>query len=77
MTDKPTPGPWRSIEVGSKRGTNGDPSYISIVGPNGEKICDIFPHAGVGGVGIDVARANARLICRASRDAALQEIGNG
>jgi hypothetical protein len=55
-----TPGPW-TIEdyTNEKRG-----GYISIRGPNGEAICDIFPHAGKGGVGIEVALQNAYLICR-------------
>ena len=52
-----TPRPW-TIEdhADDKRG------YIGIRGPHGEKIADIFPFAGVGGVGIEAARANAALI---------------
>lgn len=61
---EPTKGPWQAVETGHVKGLPG-PAYISIIGPNGEKICDIFPHAGKGGAGLDAARANARLIVQA------------
>lgn len=53
-----TPKPWKVID------TIGDRSqgYLAIRGPNGEKIADIFPFAGEGGVGVEQARDNARLI---------------
>ena len=48
-----TPRPWTVHEY---------EQYITIRGPNNEKIADIFPHAGVGGVGLEQARKNAILI---------------
>lgn len=52
-----TPRPWKIIDH-----TNDRKGYIAIEGPNGEKIADIFPFAGVGGVGAETARMNAALI---------------
>ncbi len=68
MTDMKdaTPGPWTAIDMGMVRNGGGEPSYIHIAGPNGEKICDIFPHAGSNGVGMKAARANAALIVQAA-----------
>jgi hypothetical protein len=56
-----TPGPWKIIDETSDERHG----YIAIRGPNDEKIADIFPFAGVGGVGVEAARANARLIAMA------------
>jgi hypothetical protein len=53
-----TPRPWKINDYSDeKRG-----GYIEIRGPNGEAICTMFPSAGRGGVGNDVARENAALI---------------
>jgi hypothetical protein len=49
--------PWTIVD-----GVNDTRGFIAIRGPNGEKIAHIFPFAGVGGVGIKEARANAALI---------------
>jgi hypothetical protein len=43
-------------------GKAGNAGYIEIRGPNDEAICTIFPGAGKGGVGIEVARLNAARI---------------
>lgn len=60
-----TPGPWTINDYinNEKKG------YIHISGPNGEKIADIFPFAGVGGVGPEAARENARALVAAVNDA--------
>lgn len=60
-----TPRPWKVVDAVSE--TKG---YIRIEGPNGEKIADIFPFAGVGGVGIEAARQNATLIVSLANAAA-------
>lgn len=52
-----TPGPWEIVD-----GTTEKHGYIAIRGPNGEKICDIFPFAGFDGVGVETARQNAAAI---------------
>jgi hypothetical protein len=52
-----TPKPWKVVDHASAR-----KGYLVIEGPNGEKIAEVFPFAGVGGVGIEEARDNARLI---------------
>jgi len=54
-----TPGPWKVVDS-----TSDKKGYIHIQGPNGEKIADIFPFAGVGGVGVEQARENAAFIVR-------------
>jgi hypothetical protein len=72
------PGPW-AINAGPALRRHKDaspPAYLEVRGPNGEAICTIFPGAGNGGIGIERARAVARLIVEA-RDAAMKEIGNG
>ena len=61
-----TPGPWK-INDYIDDGKNG---YIHISGPNGERIADIFPFAGVGGVGPETARQNARLMVKTVNEAA-------
>lgn len=54
--------PWRIVDsLNERKGTG----YIHIQGPNGEKICDIFPYAGVGGLGLEAARAVAEMIVSA------------
>lgn len=53
---KPTPGPWTTLAP---------PRYFAVRGPDDDAICDLFPHAGHGGVGPEIARANARLIAAA------------
>lgn len=53
-----TPKPWKIIDSI----TNDRRGYLTIRGPNGEKIADIFPFAEIGGVGLEQARDNARLI---------------
>lgn len=55
---KHTPGEWSVVVVPPARGSG----YIEIRGPNNEAIATLFPHAGYGGVGFDVARENARLM---------------
>lgn len=39
--------------------------YLEVRGPAGEAICTIFPDAGLGGIGLEQARAVARLIVEA------------
>lgn len=41
--------------------------YIRVVDEHSNTICDIFPFAGVGGVGLDKARENARKIVNAEQ----------
>ena len=51
-------GPWRLLDQ-TQRGAG----YLRILGPNGEKICDLFPFgAGSGTVSETVARAIAKHI---------------
>lgn len=52
--------PWKVVDTINTRGVG----YLSIRGPNGEKIADMFPFAGEGGIGVETARANASLICQ-------------
>lgn len=53
-----TPRPWKVVDCIA----NDHRGYLTIQGPNGEKVADIFPFAGVGGVGLEQARMNAALI---------------
>lgn len=55
-----TPGPWKVVDS-----TSDKKGYIRIEGPGGEKIADIFPFAGIGGVGVKQARENAAFIVSA------------
>lgn len=55
--DRVTVRPWKVVDGCTEKG-----GYIAIRGPNDEKIAEIFPFAGVGGVGLKKARANAVLI---------------
>jgi hypothetical protein len=57
MTES-TRGPWTIVDH-TTSGKTGNAGYIQIRGPNDEAICTIFPGAGKGGVGIEVARLNA------------------
>lgn len=66
-----TPGPWKIVDE-VREETHG---YIGVRGPNDEKIADIFPFAAVGGVGVEAARANARLIAMAVDRQAVQGSG--
>lgn len=52
--------PWKIIDTITAKGGG----YLAIRGPNGEKIADIFPFAGEGGVGVETARMNAELIVK-------------
>lgn len=55
---KTTNRPWSVVDF-----TNGKTKgWIEIRGPNGEKVATIFPWAGEGCVGVDVARENAAMI---------------
>lgn len=51
--------PWTDQNSINERKEAG---LISILGPNGERICDIFPFARRGGIGADAARAVAEFI---------------
>ncbi len=63
MSAGATARPWAVEEFRSQRPRDeGMLYYLRISGPNGEKIADLFPHAGSGGVGEAQARANAALI---------------
>lgn len=66
LNTKHTPGPWQIIDCIRVTGDGQYTGYISIVGPNGERICDLFPFAAKGGVGRMQAIENAALIARAS-----------
>lgn len=52
-----TPRPWTVVDH-----TDDRKGYMRIEGPNGQKVCDIFPFVGEGGVGVEEARKNAVLI---------------
>jgi hypothetical protein len=50
--------PWRVVDhTHSKHG-----GYIEIRGANDESICQMFPHAGRGGIGVENARRIAQAI---------------
>ena len=67
------PGPWIVREGPPIRNHESQgPGYIEVRGPNNEAVCTIFAFAGNGGIGIERARAVARLIVEA-RDAAINE----
>ncbi|WP_428668063.1 hypothetical protein [Reyranella sp.] len=62
MADKPTPGPWVAIEIGSLLGGEPGPAFIRIKSADGARICDLMVHGIVGGPGVAAARANAAWI---------------
>jgi len=47
--------------------TTGTKGYIRITDTAGNTVADMFPFAGIGGVGVDAARANARKIVNSSQ----------
>lgn len=49
--------PWKINDY-----TTGIKGYIRITDATGNTVADMFPFAGIGGVGVDVARENARKI---------------
>ena len=51
--------PWRVIDFVQESRQTG---HLHVAGPYGEKICDIFPYAGVGGVGYEAAKIIAHFI---------------
>lgn len=53
---------WKIVEQGDPKR-----AYISIVDEDGGAICQIFPFAGKGGVGLEKARENARKIVNADQ----------
>ncbi len=57
--------PWKIIDSINEDETKG---FIHIAGANGEKVCDIFPFAGVGGIGVIAARKVASIIIEASTE---------
>lgn len=59
MTD-PSPRPWSADERPSYAGS--PDTYIRILDANGQRVADLYPHASVGGRGIEQARADAALI---------------
>lgn len=58
MRSEPTSGPWKAVQCGGEKGGY----YFEIRGPNREAIATLFPQAGMGGVGVNEARANAEWI---------------
>jgi hypothetical protein len=60
-----TSAPWKIVDH-TASGKTGNLGYIEIRGPNDEAICTLFPGAGKGGVGVEMARKNAALIVRAA-----------
>jgi hypothetical protein len=71
MADRAAPHPWRIEDCTTER--HGGSGYISIVDASGNRICDFFPYAGVGGRGMDMTLALARQIIEWERAAC----GNG
>ena len=56
--------PWKVIDHSNEsRG-----GYIEVRGANDESICQLFPLAGKGGVGVEAARRIARAIVDATRE---------
>jgi len=56
----PTPGPWSVHEEGRIGKSGPAPAFIEVRAGR-STICTFFPHAGVGGVGVQTSLANAHL----------------
>ncbi len=53
------PRPWSMVDSINHTERHG---YIHIKAADGTKVCDIFPFAGTGGIGVHAARATAKFI---------------